>query len=97
MKKITGNYNLHNKDIFSLDRINSSTSLEGGASVSYGFDYIKSFNNDNKFNFSVGQIINEKKTDKNKPDTSSLDKRFSDIIGDLNLKKITFKLIINIL
>ena len=91
MKKITGNYNLHNKDIFSLDRINSSTSLEGGASVSYGFDYIKSFNNDNKFNFSVGQIINEKKTDKNKPDTSSLDKRFSDIIGDLNLKKNNFQ------
>ena len=91
MKKITGNYNLHNKDIFSLDRINSSTSLEGGASVTYGFDYIKSFNNDNKFNFSVGQIINEKKTDKNKPDTSSLDKRFSDIIGDLNLKKNNFQ------
>ena len=91
MKKITGNYNLHNKDIFSLDRINSSTSLEGGASVSYGFDYIKTFNNDNKFNFSVGQIINEKKTDKNKPDTSSLDKRFSDIIGDLNLKKNNFQ------
>ena len=91
MKKISGDYNLHNKNIFSLDRINSSTSLEGGASVTYGFDYIKSFNNDNKFNFSVGQIINEKKTDKNKPDTSSLDKRFSDIIGDLNLEKNNFQ------
>ena len=91
MKKVTGDHNLHNKNIFSLDRLNSSTSLEGGASVTYGFDYIKSFKNDNKFNFSIGQIVNEKKTDKNKPDTSSLDKRFSDIIGDLNFKKNNFQ------
>ena len=91
MKKVTGDHNLHSKNIFSLDRINSRTSLEGGASVTYGFDYIKSFKNDNKFNFSIGQIINEKKTDKNKPDTSSLDKRFSDIIGDLNFKKNNFQ------
>ena len=91
MKKITGDNNLHNKNIFSLDRINSSTSLEGGASVAYGFDYIKSFKNNNEFNFSIGQIINEKKTDKRKPDTSSLDKRFSDVIGDLNFKKNNFQ------
>ena len=91
MKKITGDNNLHNKNIFSLDRINSSTSLEGGASVAYGFDYIKSFKNNNEFNFSIGQIINEKKIDKRKPDTSSLDKRFSDVIGDLNFKKNNFQ------
>ena len=91
MKKVTGDYNLYNKNIFSLDRINSSTSLEGGASITYGFDYIKSFKNDNNLNFSIGQIINEKKTDKNKPDTSSLDKRFSDIVGDLNFEKNNFQ------
>ena len=90
MKKNTGDHSLHRKNIFSLDRINSSTNFEGGTSLTYGFDYERSFKNENELNFSIGQIINEKKTNKNMPDSSSLDKRFSDIVGDLHLKKNNF-------
>ena len=41
-------------------------------------------NNDKILNFSIGQIINEKKVNKKMPSSSSLDKRFSDIIGNMN-------------
>tara|TARA_B100001057_G_scaffold483343_1_gene559937 strand:+ start:3165 stop:5480 length:2316 start_codon:yes stop_codon:yes gene_type:complete len=92
MKKDTGDHNLHNKNIFNLDRLESSSSIEGGTSLTYGFDYKNTFKNDQEFNFSIGQIINEKKVDKRKPDTSSLDKRFSDVVGDLNLKKNNLEL-----
>ena len=44
----------------------------------------KFFDNNEKLNFSFGQIIKEKKTNKNMPSSSSLDKRFSDIVGNLN-------------
>ena len=37
-----------------------------------------------ELNFSIGQIINEKQTNKKMPSSSSLDKRFSDIIGNMN-------------
>ena len=78
MKKDTVDQSLHNKNIFSLDRLGSSSSLEGGKSLTYGLDYKKSFKTDQEFNFSIGQVISEKKTDKRKPDSSSLDKRCSD-------------------
>ena len=42
--------------------------------------------NDKHLNFTIGQVINEKKTNKNMPSSSSLDKRFSDIVGSLNYK-----------
>ena len=92
MKKIAGDHSLHNKNIFSLDRLGSSSSLESGTSLTYGFDYKKSFKSDQEFNFSIGQIISEKKNDKRKPDTSSLDKRFSDVVGDLSFKKDNLEL-----
>ena len=91
MKKETNEHNLHEKDIFSLDRLNSATNFESGTSLTYGFDYERLGNS--KLNFSIGQIINEKKTNKNMPDTSTLDKRFSDVVGSLNFTdKKNFKL-----
>ena len=33
----------------------------GGTSLTYGFDYEKTFDNNEKLNFSFGQIIKEKK------------------------------------
>ena len=39
MKKDTVDQSLHNKNIFSLDRLGSSSSLEGGKSLTYGLDY----------------------------------------------------------
>ena len=83
MKKETGDFYLHNKNVFSLDRLGSSGNIESGSSMTVGFDYTFT-NENNELDFSLGQIINEKKTNKKMPSSSSLDKRFSDIIGNLN-------------
>ena len=83
MKKESGDFYLHNKDIFSLDRLGSSGNIESGTSMTIGFDYERA-KNDKELNFSIGQIINEKKVNKKMPSSSSLDKRFSDIIGNMN-------------
>ena len=82
MKKLDGDYPLYNENIFSLDRLGSTSNFEGGTSATIGFDYNKKFKG-NELNFSMGQIINEKKLIK-KPSSSSLDKRFSDVVGTLN-------------
>ena len=58
-------------------------------------NYNKSFKEEKELNFSIGQIVNEKKTNKNMPDSSSLDKRFSDIVGDLNYKNNNLELSYN--
>ena len=91
MRKL-GDYSLYRNNIFDLDRLNASTNFEGGTSLTYGFDYEKTFDNNEKLNFSFGQIIKEKKTNKNMPSSSSLDKRFSDIVGNLNYNKNNFEL-----
>ena len=85
MKKEIGEHHLHRKNIFSLDRLNSSSNYEGGTSLTYGFDYNQT--GSNKLNFTIGQIINEKKNNKNMPDSSSLDNRFSDVVGNFNYNK----------
>ena len=89
MKKETGEIYLYNQDIFSLDRLNVDGNMESGTSLTAGFDY-KRLNKNKELNFSIGQIINEK-PNKNKPDSSSLDKRFSDIVGNLNYVNNNFK------
>ena len=83
MRKETDDFNLIGKNIFSLDRIQSNENFEGGTNMTVGLNY-EIENNLNKTNFSVSQIINEKKNNKKMSDTSSLDKRFSDIIGNFN-------------
>ena len=47
-----------------------------------GFKY-QQINNGSNLNFSIGQIINEKKNNKNMPSSSSLDNRFSDVVGNI--------------
>ena len=60
--------------------------MTSNLNMTIGLDY--EIDNDiSKTNFSIGQIINEKKNNKQMPDTSSLDKRFSDIIGNFNYNK----------
>ncbi len=92
MRKETGDHSLYRKSIFDLDRLNSSTNFEGGTSLTYGFDYENNFGDQEKFNISVGQIINEKKTNKKMPNSSSLDKRFSDVVGNFNYNKSNLEL-----
>ncbi len=90
-KSQISDFNLREKNIFSLDRLQVADNYEGGSNLSVGLDYQKTIN-DRKYNFSVAQIINEKKTNKNMPSSSSLDKRFSDIIGNFNYQNNNFKI-----
>ena len=85
MKKETGSFGLQSRDLFSLDRINAGDNFEGGSNVTLGFDY-ENINGNKEFDFSLAQIINENKSNKNMPSSSSLDKRFSDIIGNVKFE-----------
>ena len=86
MRKETGESSLYKKDIFNIDRLNTDENFEGGANLTLGFDYEKIQGN-NKTNFSIGQIISAKENNKKMPDTSGLDKRFSDLVGSFNYKQ----------
>ena len=86
MRKEEGEHNLAKKNLFSLDRLQSGQNYEGGTNVTIGLDY-EINDNFNQTNFSVGQIISEKKNNKNMPDTLSLDNRFSNVVGNLNHKR----------
>ena len=59
--------------------------------MTLGIDYQKNIEN-NQINFSIGQIINEKKENIKMPNSSSLNKRFSDMIGSFNFKNQNFKI-----
>ena len=87
MKKSTGDFNLNETNLFSLNRLGSSgDNFESGTNLTLGLDYQR-INKLNKLNFSVAQIINEKENNKNMPDKSSLDKRFSDVVGSVKYEK----------
>ena len=71
-------------NIFNLDRLPYTSQIETGLSASIGFDY--ELNSLGKlFNFSAGQIINEKEN-RDLPAKSSLDQKTSDLVGAANLK-----------
>ena len=99
MRKETDNHNINEADIFSLNRLNSNENFESGTTLTYGLDYEKK-NSLNKIDFSIAQIINEKKNNKYMPDSSGLDKRFSDFIGSINYQdnnnfKVNYKYLID--
>ena len=85
MKKETSGFALHDKNLFSLDRLNVYDNFEGGSNLTIGLDY-QNISENNEFDFSIGQIINEGKSNKKMPSSSSLDKRFSDIVGNIGFK-----------
>ena len=93
MKNETEDNSLYRENIFSLNRVNSSSNFEGGTNLTYGFDYERK-RKENNIKFSLGQVINEKKLNDKMSDTSSLDKRFSDVVGsfefDANSLKIDY-------
>ncbi len=93
MKNETEDNSLYRENIFSLNRINSSSNFEGGSNLTYGFDYERK-SKENNVKLSLGQVINEKKTNNKMSDTSSLDKRFSDVVGsfefDTNNLKVNY-------
>ena len=84
--KREGDTILSGKNLFSLDRLQSNQNFEGGTNLTVGLNEI--VNDGSEASFTVGQIINEKKNNKNMPDTLSLDKRFSDIVEILIIKSM---------
>ena len=76
-----------------MDRIDSNNNFETGLSSSIGFDYnVK--DGEKEFDFSIAQIINQKKNDE-MPSKTSLNRKTSDLVGYSSLKlndNINFKL-----
>ena len=83
MRKEKDGARLNNLNIFELDRLNTYNNFESGLSATLGFDYDLK-NENQEFNFSIGQIVNEKEN-KNMPSSSSLDEKLSDVVGAANL------------
>jgi len=83
----TDNGKLNYGNLFNLNKIDELDVIEPGLSSSIGFEYKKNkLTNQNligkeKLSFSVGQVISEKEN-MDIPSSSSLDQRFSDIVGE---------------
>ena len=79
MKQETSGGRINNLNIFSLNRTSSNDNFENGLSATLGFDY-EIDNNERKFSFSGGQIINQKENKKMSSE-SSLNEKLSDFVG----------------
>ena len=66
---------------FNMSRISNINNYETGLSTTLGIDYNIKKNNTSKFDFSLAQIINEKEN-KKMADKSSLNEKFSDLVGE---------------
>ena len=69
---------------FNLNRLNNTNNYETGLSASVGLDY-EMTNKQQKFDFSIAQIINEKENKKMNSKTS-LDEKLSDLVFASNYK-----------
>jgi LPS-assembly protein len=75
--------NLNNSNLFSSGRIGQNDSLEGGNSLTLGFDYlVTSKENREFFSSNLGQIFRDKNDDK-LPIKTSMNNKSSDIIGNI--------------
>ena len=63
--------------------MNTEHNFENGLNTTIGFNYEMN-SNVKKFNFSAGQIINERKT--KMPTSTSLDEKLSDIVGSASFE-----------
>jgi len=73
-------------NIFSKNRLGLNDSLEGGKSLTVGFDYdLKTKENNNFLEFSLGQVFKDSE-DKRLPQTSKMQNKSSDIVGNFNFK-----------
>ena len=71
-------------NIFDLNRLGSNDTVEGGTSLTYGFDYVKNNKKDQEvFKGSVASLVRLEEN-KNLPTESALGKKNSDIVGALN-------------
>ena len=72
-------------NIFAFNRLGTSTSVEGGSSLTYGLDYSKSDKSDNEIIGAKIASIFRPEEDKRLPKKSGLDKKTSDIVGKISL------------
>jgi len=72
-------------NIFGFNRLGTSTSVEGGTSITYGLDYSKSDKSDNEVLSAKIANIFRPEEDENLPNKSGLNKKTSDIVGQINL------------
>ncbi len=84
MRKEDDGMILNPANAFNINRINNTSNYETGLSASLGFDYEVKKNNQ-KFDFSIAQIVNEKEN-KKMPSKSSLDEKLSDLVFASNYK-----------
>ena len=85
-----GSVKLNYSNIFDLNKVNEMDVLENGLSSSLGFDFKKNeISRDGnigkeKLSLSIGQVINSEEN-MDVPASSSLDQRFSDVVGESKL------------
>ena len=72
-------------NIFGFNRLGTSTSVEGGSSLTYGVEYSKSDKSDNEILGAKIANIFRPEIDKNLPKKSGLNQKNSDIVGQINL------------
>ena len=84
MRKETSGSRLNPTRAFNLNRLNNINNYETGLSSTLGFDY-KIKKNNQSFDFSIAQIINEKENKKMASKTS-LDEKLSDLVGASKFK-----------
>ena len=73
-------------DLFQINRINEDDMIEGGNSLTLGFDYkIKDDKDLEKINLSIGQVYRLEEN-KDLPDNSSIGNKTSDFIGKFKIK-----------
>ena len=73
-------------NVFSKNRLGINDSIEGGQSVTVGFDYnLKTLENDDFLGFSLGQIFRDTE-DTRLPVKSKMQNKSSDIVGNFNLR-----------
>jgi len=71
-------------NIFSLNRIAKNDTIEGGASLTYGTQYLKTNRNgDDLIDMSIANVLRVDEN-KNLPSNSSLGEKMSDVFGSLN-------------
>ena len=76
-------HNLNSSNLFSSGRIGQNDSLEGGNSLTLGFDYSINSQNDREiFSSNIGQIFRDK-NDEKLPLKTSMNNKSSDLIGNI--------------
>tara|TARA_B100000902_G_C27318537_1_gene922809 strand:- start:705 stop:3083 length:2379 start_codon:yes stop_codon:yes gene_type:complete len=77
---------LNNDNIYDLNRLAITDTLEGGESLTYGTSYLINNNlNEELFSLKVANVLRNKE-DKNIPDSSSLGQKTSDFISTVGLR-----------